>query len=179
MAEVKLDIGNPKNKKTYKLELKGSDAEKFIGKKIGDKFSGILIGASGYELEITGGSDKSGFPMLPGIAGGARKKPILSGGRGFHPKRKGQRRRKTVVGNTISDSTSQINCKIIKSGKENIDKVLVTAPAKGETKADETSEEKPVEKKKEESPKEKVKPVGETPKKETLAKENKSEESKQ
>jgi len=123
-VEFRLAIGDPKVGKTYKLELKGQDAEKLIGKKIGDKFSGAIIGATGYELEITGGSDKSGFSMIKGISGGSRKTSLLSGGTGFRPKRKGERRRKTVVGNTVSDSIKQINCKILKEGKESIVKLL-------------------------------------------------------
>ena len=122
-AEFKLSIANSDGK-AYKFELKGPDAEKLVGKRIGEKFNGVLIGATGYELEITGGSDKSGFPMRSEIAGGVRKTPVLSGGVGFKPKRKGERRRKTVSGNTLSDSTSQINCKVVKKGKEDLDKIF-------------------------------------------------------
>jgi len=156
--EFKLAISNPEKGKTYKFELKGSDAEKLIGKKIKDKFNGVLVGASGYEMEITGGSDKSGFPMLPSILGQGRKTPILSGGRGFKPKRKGHRKRKTVVGNTISDSIAQINCKIVKKGKEDIDKIL--GGQKEEEKKEKPKEEQKVEEKPEpekEIPKEDVK----------------------
>jgi len=64
VTELKLAIGHPKAKRTYKFELKGPDAERLVGKKIGEKFNGAVIGATGYELEITGGSDKSGFPMV-------------------------------------------------------------------------------------------------------------------
>ncbi len=173
MTEFKLTIGTETGK-TFKSGLTGPDAEKLIGKKIGEKFNGTLIGASGYELEITGGSDKSGFPMLPGIMGSGRKKPILSGGKGFGPKRKGERRRKTVTGNTISDSTSQINCKVIKKGKEDLSKVFKVTSDEAEAPV----KEEPVEKK-EEAPKAKEAPTKEEePKKEekTEAPEEKKEE---
>ncbi len=36
----------------------------------------------------------------------------------------GERRRKSVRGNTISEDTVQINMKVIKSGKDSIEKLL-------------------------------------------------------
>ena len=38
---------------------------------------------------------------------------VLSGGAGFNPKKKGERRRKTVRGSTITDEIVQINMKIV------------------------------------------------------------------
>ena len=81
--------------------------------KIGEKFNGDLIGLKGYEIQITGGTDKDGFPMHPQVHGMVRKKIILSHPPCFHPKRKGMRKRKMVAGNAISKNIAQINCKII------------------------------------------------------------------
>lgn len=176
--EFKLAIAAQKGGKTYKFELKGPDAEKLVGKKIGEKFNGAILGATGFEFEITGGSDKSGFPMVKTISGSIRKTPLLAGGIGYRPKRKGVRRRKTVVGNTISDSTNQINCKVVKAGK-NLE--LALGIAKTEEKPAEGAEEKKEEKPKEEAPKpepkkeEKAKEKKEEPKAETKAEEPKSE----
>ena len=57
----KFEIGDPKSKKTFHLE---GEAEALVGKIIGDKVDGSDISSqlSGTELEITGTSDKSGFP---------------------------------------------------------------------------------------------------------------------
>ena len=162
MVEFKVNVGDPASKKTYKVELK-EGAEKLVGKKIGDKFRGELIGLNGYELIITGGSDKAGFPMRPETPGMARKRLLLSGGVGFHPKKyKGQRRRKSVHGNAISMNIVQLNCKVTKAGKDPVDKIL-GAEKKEEAKPEEKPaeapkvEEKPVEKPAE-TPKEEAKP---------------------
>jgi small subunit ribosomal protein S6e len=53
-----------------------------------------------------------------------RIKSLLSGGVGFKPKRKGQRRRKTVRGNTISDDIVQINTIVVKKGAKSIEDLL-------------------------------------------------------
>lgn len=70
-----------------------------------------------YELQITGGSDKDGFPMRPDLPGTGRKRLLLSGGVGYNPREKGVRRRKTVRGRVISADTVQINVKVVKHGK--------------------------------------------------------------
>lgn len=117
MAEFKLNIGNPKDKKTYKKEVKEAAAEAFIGKKIGDSVKGDSFEFPGYEFTITGGSDFCGFPMRRDVTGSARKKVLIAGGVGMRSKRKGLRLRKTVAGNTIYEKTAQINLKVTKAGK--------------------------------------------------------------
>jgi small subunit ribosomal protein S6e len=87
------------------------------GLKIGDIIKGEQIGLVGYELQITGGCDNSGFPLRRDIDGPVKKKILISKGIGYKAKRKGERRRKTMRGNEISYDTSLINLKIIKYGK--------------------------------------------------------------
>ena len=121
MAEFKLAIGDSKSKKTLKAELKSPDADQLVGKKVGDKFRGELLGLMGYEFEITGGSDKSGFPMRKDVEGLGIRRLLLAGKTvGFKPSKKfkGIRQRKSVRGNTISADTSQVNCKVIKWGEK-------------------------------------------------------------
>ena len=95
-------------------------------RKIGDKIRGDLISPDlgDYELKITGGSDTSGFPMRPGIPGTGKRKILLSGGVGFKPKRKGERRRKSVRGEIISSDISQINTIIVKEGKKKLEDIF-------------------------------------------------------
>ena len=64
-------------------------------------------------MQIIGGSDKDGVPMRGNVHGGVRRRVVLSGGAGFNPKKKGERRRKTVRGNIITDEIVQINMKIV------------------------------------------------------------------
>lgn len=155
MAEFKLVISDPKKGKSYQKEVKEKEASSLVGLKIGSKVSGDKIELAGYEFEISGGSDNCGFPMRKDLEGTARKKILIVGGVGLHSKRKGMKKRKTVAGNTISNSTSQINMKILKYGKAELE----TPSPKPETKEGEgevkEGKEKKVEEKKEEVKEEK------------------------
>lgn len=162
---MKLVVANPKTGKTYQKELTETQEKALYGSKINDVIKGDVVGLPGYELQITGGSDKQGFPMRKDLHGTARKKILLSGGPGFHPTKKGERRRKSVRGNTISEEIAQVNTKVIKEGKEPLEKLFGKEGEKGgESKESEESkgEEKPKETKKEDKPEEK--PKKETPK---------------
>ncbi|MEM5878113.1 MAG: 30S ribosomal protein S6e [Candidatus Aenigmatarchaeota archaeon] len=124
MADFKFVISDPKTKHSYPLVINQDKAIMLLNKKIGDKFDGSILGLNGYELEITGGTDKDGFPMLSSIQGAVKKKIVLSGKPGYKPILKGQRKRKTVRGNTISIDTAQINTKIVKYGSTPLDQVF-------------------------------------------------------
>ena len=119
--------------KSFQKEI---DGEIFYGKKIGDKIEGSVIGLDNYELVITGGSDKQGFPMRKGVHGTARKKLLLSGGPGYRPRRKGVRRRKSVRGEVVSPEIAQLNLKVVKEGDKKFEDILK------EFKSSEKSEEK-------------------------------------
>lgn len=95
--------------KAWQVRVKDERATRLIGMKIGDVLDGELVGLKGVKLKITGGSDYSGFPMRPDIPGGVKKRVLLSGPPGFHPREKGERRRKIVRGNTITEDIVQIN----------------------------------------------------------------------
>jgi small subunit ribosomal protein S6e len=180
MANFKVVISDPKSRKAYQKELDQSTAG-IKGKKIGDKVSGDVLGLQGYELEITGGSDSDGFPMRKDVDGAARKKVLLSSAPGFHSKVSGQRKRKSVRGNTISADISQVNTKVIKFGSQPIEKLLGVKeekkpeeekkPVEGEKKA----EEKPAAAPAEEQPKEEAK-IEEKPKEEPKSEEKSAEE---
>lgn len=118
MVEFKVVISDPKTGKAYQKVVSGANANKLIGKQIGDVINGTLVDLPpDYELQITGGSDKDGFPMRPDLPGTGRKRLLLSGGVGYNPKEKGVRRRKTVRGRVISADIVQINMKVVKHGK--------------------------------------------------------------
>lgn len=145
MATFKIVIADGKNGKCYQKELKDNSADFLLGKRIGDKIKGEGIDLTGYEFEITGGSDNCGIPMRKDVDGTGRKKILAVEGIGIaikstlskkkvRHKFKGARQRKTVCGNTIHENTSQINLKILKYGKE----PLAAEPAKeGEKKKEE------------------------------------------
>jgi len=122
--------------KTFKIE---SEAEILIGKKLGDKINGkdISPDLDGYEFEITGASDKSGFTSMADSEGTGLNKVLLTYGKAMKKrprkegkkkqlckKPKGLRLRRTVRGNTISEAISQINLKILKEGKKKFEEVF-------------------------------------------------------
>ena len=103
---------------TQNIEVEGARSQQFKGKKIGDEIEGSIFGMQDLRLQITGGSDKDGFPMRQDVHGGMRKKILLSGGIGFSSKTKGDRRRKMVRGNTITDDIVNVNLKIKSTVKQ-------------------------------------------------------------
>lgn len=134
MAEIKVVLSNPKTGKSYQKVLKDEDSKRVMGLKIGDTVKGEMMNLTGYEFEITGGSDFAGFPMRADVPGFGRKKILATHGIGIKKKRKwaGVRRKKNVAGNLIYEKTAQINMKVIKEGKMPL----------GEEKAEEPKEDK-------------------------------------
>jgi len=124
MVEFKAVIADVKNGKSYQTMVSGQHANRLMGMKIGDEFDGLFVSLPGYKLQITGGSDKDGFPMRKDLPGQQRKKIVLSGGIGFHPVTDGQRRRKYVRGNTISADIVQINLMVTSYGPRAIEEQL-------------------------------------------------------
>ncbi|MGB9684240.1 MAG: 30S ribosomal protein S6e [Candidatus Bathyarchaeales archaeon] len=117
MAKFKVIVSDSEDGTSKTVELEDARAAPLIGKKIGDVIDGAVLGLSGFKVQITGGSDKDGFPMRPNVHGGVRRDVVLSGGVGFNPKKEGERRRKRVRGNVITDEIVQINMKIVEKPK--------------------------------------------------------------
>jgi small subunit ribosomal protein S6e len=113
MAKFKLIISNPKTGKSEVVEVEGVKAAPLIGRKIGEIVDGSIAGKAGVKLAITGGTDKDGFPMRGDVHGGVKARVILADSPGFHPRREGERRRKTVRGDTITEDIVQVNMKIV------------------------------------------------------------------
>ncbi|MFH0711305.1 MAG: 30S ribosomal protein S6e [Candidatus Aenigmatarchaeota archaeon] len=157
---LKLVISNPSTRKTHQIELDQSKTYSLLGKKIGEDIDGDFAGLSGYTFKITGGTDKDGFPMHPQVKGTVRKRVVLSSPPGFHPLKKGQRKRKMVRGDTVSDSIAQLNVKVVKSGTKSLDEVAPTKSKKpAETPQPEVKEEpkQEVKEEKKEEPKTEIK----------------------
>jgi len=106
-------VGEVFRAKAFQVTLTGDKASAFLGRKIGETIDASVIGIGGKKLLITGGSDFAGFPMVSTLPGSGKKALLLSGPPGFHPRNKGERRRKYVRGNTVSEEIVQINTKLI------------------------------------------------------------------
>jgi small subunit ribosomal protein S6e len=118
MAKFKIILSDPDTGSSKTVELEEAGAAPLIGRRIGEVVDGSLLGLPGHKAQITGGSDKDGFPMRPSVHGGVRRGVILSGGVGFSPQNTGERRRKTVRGNVITDEIVQVNMKIVEKPKQ-------------------------------------------------------------
>jgi small subunit ribosomal protein S6e len=118
LAKFKIIISDPDLGTSKTVELEETRAVPLTGRRVGEVLDGAIVGLSGHKVQITGGSDKDGFPMRPSVHGGVRRKIILGGGVGFNPKDEGQRRRKMVRGNVITDEIVQINMKIMEKPKK-------------------------------------------------------------
>lgn len=118
MTEIKINIGH--KGKSYVMTFENI----LEGKKIGDKVPGDFFGLDGYELEITGGSDNTGFPMKKSIEGLGRRKPLTVNMDSSISGNRGDKMRKTVVGNTVSASMAQINFKVIKEGSKKLEEIF-------------------------------------------------------
>ncbi len=142
------DTDPANNGASYNMSISGNNQSQFLGKKIGDVVDGIFVGdgetiLSGYKLQITGGSDKTGTPMRSDIEGGVRKPVLVTQSVGykghdlvqktkkgekkrFRYKPDGMRKRRNFRGNTITQYTRQINLKVVEAGNKSLADILST-----------------------------------------------------
>jgi small subunit ribosomal protein S6e len=131
MAEFNVVVADPDTGDTYQMEVEGQDANRFLGRSIGDEVDGGAVGLSGFTLEITGGSDDAGRPMRADVAGPNLKELLLEGGVGYKPTRDGERKRVTVRGREVSEETAQVNAKVV-AGEGSVAAALGEADADDE-----------------------------------------------
>jgi small subunit ribosomal protein S6e len=163
---VKLVFGDEKGN-SFQKELDESASAQLYGKAIGDAFDGGIAGLPGYELQVTGGSNRQGTPMRASMQG-QRKARILTGpGVGVRKLKPGEKIKKTIAGNTLSPETAQVNAKIVKPGPKALKELGFASKKEAEEAAKQEAE----------SPKEEAKaePVKEEPAKEEKAPEKEEE----
>ncbi|MGB0025638.1 MAG: S6e family ribosomal protein [Nitrososphaeraceae archaeon] len=112
LAQFKVIISDAKGR-SQAQEIKDVAAQPFLGSKIGDSIDSSTVGITGGKIRITGGSDRSGTPMRPDIHGGVKKYVLLSKGVGMRDIKDGNRIRKLVRGNLITEEIYQLNCMLI------------------------------------------------------------------
>ncbi len=164
---MKIVVSDPKTGKAYQVETDDAKARNIYTKRIGDKIDGEVAGLPGFELEITGGTDKDGFAMRFDISGQQRKRILASGGAGHKPKEDGERRRKLVRGDTVAADIAQLNVKVVKVGSKPLEEILKPATVESEAPIEDEKKEEKAEPPKEETPKgEKAEEKPEPPKEE-------------
>jgi small subunit ribosomal protein S6e len=126
--DFRVVVSDTKSGKAYQVELKDPGAGKLLGKHIGDKIEGDILGMPGYSMQVTGGSDREGFPMRADLPGTKRRKILLSTGTGYHPIAEGKKKRKSIHGRDISPDIGQINVKVVESGAKSLEELLGKSP---------------------------------------------------
>ncbi|ANQ09724.1 40S ribosomal subunit protein S6 [Plasmodium coatneyi] len=121
---MKLNISNPLNNVQKSIEI---DDEKkllpFMEKRIGNVVPGDSIGEEflGYVFRITGGNDKQGFPMMQGVLTNHRVRLLFKKGmKCYRPRKKGEKRRKSVRGCIVGQDLSALNLTLVKKGTNEI-----------------------------------------------------------
>jgi small subunit ribosomal protein S6e len=132
MVEFKIVVNDTKTGKSHNILVGGHHANSLIGKKINDEVDGIFVSLPGYKLQITGGTDKNGFPMRKDLQGTTRRRLLLSESLGFKPKDSGVRKKKSVRGNTINQEVVQINMKVVKHSSRPIEDIIKVEKKKEE-----------------------------------------------
>lgn len=122
MVEFKLVISEAA--KSYARAVGDPQSAGFLGKHIGESVGGELLGLTGYTLRITGGTDKSGFPLRPDIPGARQTRVLVGDGFGFHAPREGARKRRTFRGSAVSEETVQINLAVEQKGPRPLSELL-------------------------------------------------------
>ncbi len=112
-----LIIADPETGTNEKLVLEDARMAPLVGRRIGEIIDGTIAGLVGYKIQLTGGTDKDGIPMRPDVHGGVKARVVLSGGVGYKPKKKGERKRVVVRGNTVTNDTTFLNFKIVEKPK--------------------------------------------------------------
>ncbi|GAB3023220.1 30S ribosomal protein S6e [Natronobiforma cellulositropha] len=125
MASFTVVVGEPESGASYQLEAEAQDANRFLGKSIGDEVDGSAVGLDGYTLEITGGSDEAGRPLNETVAGPNITEVLMDERQtGYKPERDGERRRITVRGREVSDAVAQVNTAIVGRGDTSVEELL-------------------------------------------------------
>jgi small subunit ribosomal protein S6e len=132
LATFKITISDKKGKSITR-ELKEKDANPLLDLLMGAEVDASIVGQPG-KMKITGGSDKSGVPMRADIHGGARKYIMLSKGVGLQDAEKGQRFRKLIRGNIITEEIYQING--VLDGELKVDEATQAAPEEKQNKTE-------------------------------------------
>jgi small subunit ribosomal protein S6e len=126
LVEFKVVISDSKGNSASR-EIKDKSAQPILGSKIGDVMDSSIFGFQDGKIKITGGSDKSGTPMRSDLHGGVKKYILMTSGVGARNLDPGERKRKLVRGNLITEEIYQLNCQLIDT---NLPEKEVAEPAK-------------------------------------------------
>jgi len=121
---MKLNVANPATgcQKLYEFD----DERKvriFYDKKMAQEVEVDALGEEfkGYVVKITGGNDKQGFAMVQGVMLAGRVRLLLDkNSKTYRPRRKGERKRKSVRGCIVGPDMAVLNLVIVKKGEQEL-----------------------------------------------------------
>jgi small subunit ribosomal protein S6e len=128
LVEFKVVISDSKGNSTSQ-EIRDKGAQPLLGAKIGDTMDSSIFGFKDGMIKITGGSDKSGTPMRSDLHGGVKKYILMTDSVGARNLDPGERKRKLVRGNLITEEIYQLNCQLINTMLPEKEKTEPTATA--------------------------------------------------
>lgn len=122
---MKLNISCPSTGLQKAVEIEDdSKLRALYDKRISHEVNGEDLNEDweGYIFKITGGNDLQGFPMKQGLMTPNRVRLLLRAGVScYRPRRKGERKRKSVRGCIVSQEMSAVHLVIVKLGAKDIE----------------------------------------------------------
>jgi len=121
---MKINISNPSTGGQKMIEVEDeTKLRAFYDKRMSHEVEGDVLGDDfkGYVFRIGGGNDKEGFPMLQGVLTAARVRLLFHKGMPcYRPRKRGERKRKSVRGCIVSSNLAVLSLVIVKKGEKDI-----------------------------------------------------------
>jgi len=130
---MKINIACPQTGSQKMIEIDdGKKLRCLYDKRMSAEIDGADLGDEfkGYIFRITGGNDKQGFPMKQGVLKQKRVRLLLDKDHScYRPRKKGERKRKSVRGCIVGADIAVVNLITVKIGEQDIAGVTdVTVP---------------------------------------------------
>lgn len=96
----------------------------FYDKRMSHEVGGEALGDDykGYIFKISGGNDKQGFAMQQGVLTASRVRLLVTkGSKSYRPRKRGERKRKSVRGCIVGSDLSVLNLVVVKKGENEIE----------------------------------------------------------
>jgi len=122
---MKLNIAYPTSGAQKVIEIDDENRLRCVyDKRISQEVEGDLISDDfkGYLFKISGGNDKQGFAMQQGVLTTQRVRLLVDkDSKSYRPRKRGERKRKSVRGCIVSSDLSILNLVVIKKGEKDIE----------------------------------------------------------
>jgi len=96
----------------------------FYDKRMSHEVTGDHLGDDykGYVFKVSGGNDKQGFAMQQGVLSTGRVRLLVTkGSKSYRPRKRGERKRKSVRGCIVGADLSVLNLVVVKKGDKDIE----------------------------------------------------------